>query len=160
MISLRDHELEEVPTWQRKTHNPEHQRKRQEKVENVKAKNQAKQIQIDGKYQDIQDERVQCEHEFAEAKTVHGMDRARSRGLDCMQEQALCTAIVQNLKKLSRFTGKRPRTGISACAETKKRDERNHDNHFISLIFKGFPEKLSSLFASLIVKKYSFSPDF
>ena len=160
LISLRDHELEEIPTWQRKTHNPEHQRKRQEKVNNVKAKNQAKQIQIDGKYQAIQNKRVQCEHEFAEAKTVHGMDRARSRGLDCMQEQALCTAIVQNLKKLSRFKGKRPRTGVSACAEMEKRDERHHRHHFISLIFKGIQEKSGSLFASLMDKKYSFSPVF
>jgi len=79
LISLRDHELEEVPTWQRKTHNPKHQRKRQEKVDKVETKNKAKQIQMDGKYQDIQNKRVQCKHGFAEAKTVHGLDRARSR---------------------------------------------------------------------------------
>lgn len=77
-----------------------------------------------------------------------------------MQEQALCTAIVQNLKKLSRFKGKRPRTGVSACAETKNRDERNHDNHFISFIFKRIREKFGSLYASLVDEKYSFLPDF
>ncbi|QKY71252.1 transposase [Lentibacillus amyloliquefaciens] len=153
LVSLRNHELEEIPTWQRKTHNPEQQRKRQEKADEVRTKNQAKQVQIDGKYQDIQNKRVQCEHGFAEAKTVHGLDRANSRGLDCMQEQALCTAIVQNLKKLSRFKGKRPRTGVSACAETKNRDERNHDNHFISFIFKRIREKFGSLYASLVDEK-------
>jgi hypothetical protein len=32
-----------------------------------------------------------------------------------MQEQALLTATVQNLKRFCRFRKKRPQTGISAC---------------------------------------------
>src|SRR5690606_27182228 len=58
-------------------------------------------------------------HPFAFGRVAHGLGRARSRGLDCMQEQALLTAIVQNLKKLCRFKKKRPQTGISACPKPK-----------------------------------------
>jgi hypothetical protein len=36
-----------------------------------------------------------------------------------MQEQALLTATVQNLKRLCRFRKKRPQTGMSACQKTK-----------------------------------------
>jgi hypothetical protein len=65
--------------------------------------------------------RSRCEHAFAEAKNVHGMDRARSRGLDRMQELATLTAVVQNLKRLCRFKAKRPRTGSSVCANEKEK---------------------------------------
>jgi Transposase DDE domain len=56
-----------------------------------------------GNYRWIQSLRIRCEHLFAEGKDCHGLDRARSRGLDAMQEQALLTAVVQNLKRLCRF---------------------------------------------------------
>jgi hypothetical protein len=36
-----------------------------------------------------------------------------------MQEQALLTAIVQNLKRLCRFKKKRPQTGAWACQKPK-----------------------------------------
>ncbi|MFA1822276.1 transposase [Virgibacillus oceani] len=163
LISLRDYNLEEVPTWKRETNNPEWQRKRQEKGEKVKTKNKAKQIQLEGKYRDIQKKRVQCEHNFAESKTVHGMDQAKGRGLDRMQEQALFTAIVQNLKKLSRFKGIRPKTGISACAETEIRVEechQSHHNHSIFHLFQEIREKLTEKFTFLMDKNTSFSPVF
>ncbi|WP_205620138.1 transposase, partial [Cohnella thermotolerans] len=76
-------------------------------------------IQLNGSYRHLQKLRARCEHVFAESKVVHGLDRARSRGLDCMQEQAILTATVQNLKKLCRFKKKRPQTGISACEKPK-----------------------------------------
>lgn len=156
LISLLNHELEEIPTWQRTTNNPEWQRKRQEKIDTVRIKNRAKQIQIDGKYQAIQNKRVQCEHGFAEAKTVHGMDRARGRGLDCVQEQALCTAIVQNLKKLSRYKGKRPKTGISACGLSQKPAERPSRNCLPLRLFQAVCEK----FTLSVSKNTSISPVF
>ncbi|WP_422730632.1 transposase [Paenibacillus popilliae] len=62
--------------------------------------------------------RVCCEHVFAEAKNVHGMNRAHSRGLERMQEQATWTAIVQNLKRLCRFKKKRPVGGSSVCVNS------------------------------------------
>ena len=42
-----------------------------------------------------------------------------------MQEQALLTAIVQNLKRLCRFKRRRPRpqTGILACRKPGNRDQ-------------------------------------
>lgn len=110
LVSFRQMDLEEIPTWKRKTNNCEHQRKRHLKVSRVEALNRAKQIQIDGKYRSIQAKRVRTEHSFAEAKTVHGLGRARSRGLDCMQEQSFCTAIAQNLKRLCRWKGTSPYT--------------------------------------------------
>lgn len=61
--------------------------------------------------------RTRCEHVFAEGKECHGLDRARSRGLYAMEEQALLTAVVQNLKRLCRFRKKRGGTGSLACAK-------------------------------------------
>ncbi|HSH24506.1 MAG TPA: transposase, partial [Massilibacterium sp.] len=42
LVSLRDYNLEELPTWKRETNNPQWQRKRQEKFEKIKTKNKAK----------------------------------------------------------------------------------------------------------------------
>ncbi|MEW5323842.1 IS5/IS1182 family transposase, partial [Geobacillus thermoleovorans] len=39
--------------------------------------------------------------------------------LDAMEEQALLTAVVQNLKRLCRFRKKRGGTGSLACAKTE-----------------------------------------
>jgi len=119
LVSLRNLTLEEVPTWKRQTNDPERQRKRLAKIQEVHIRNRAKRIQLTGSYRHLQKLRTRCEHVFAESKVAHGMDRARSRGLDCMQEQALLTAIVQNLKRLCRFKKKRPQTGISACSKPK-----------------------------------------
>lgn len=119
LVSLRNLALEDVPTWKRQTNDPEKQRKRLAKIREIQIRNKAKQIQLKGSYRHLQKLRTRCEHVFAESKVAHGLGRARSRGLDCMQEQALLTAIVQNLKKLCRFKKKRPQTGISACPKPK-----------------------------------------
>ncbi|AXF56842.1 transposase [Salicibibacter kimchii] len=156
LVSLRNHQLEAIPSWQRKTYDPERLRKRQAKVDKVRVTNRAKCIQIQGKYRIIQNKRSQCEHGFAEAKTVHGLDRARSRGVDCMQEQALCTAIVQNLKKLCRFKGKRPKTGISVCHQPRKRNEKDCQTSAISRLFPFI--RLATLTSER--KMLSFSPVF
>ena len=53
--------------------------------------------------------RTRSEHTFAEAKVVHGMDRARVRGTARVQVQATLTGAVQNLKRLAAYRGrKRP----------------------------------------------------
>lgn len=119
LVSLRNLTLEEVPMWKWATNDPAKQRKRQAKIREVQIKNKAKQIQLKGKYRDLQKLRTRCEHAFAESKVVHGLDRARSRGLVCMQEQALLTALVQNLKRLCRFKKKRPQTGSLVCQNPK-----------------------------------------
>ena len=105
------------PTWKRRASTPERQKKRENLVKEVLLRNWARQIQVDGRYSHIQKLRARCEHLHAEAKIAHGMDRARSRGRECMDEQALMTAIVQNLKRLCRFIGRKPRIGVQTCAQ-------------------------------------------
>lgn len=109
--------FEEVPTWKRRASSPERQKNRESLVKGILLRNWARQIQVDGRYSKIQKLRAICEHLYAEAKIAHGMDRARSRGRECMDEQALMTAVVQNLKRLCRFIGRKPRTGIQTCAQ-------------------------------------------
>ncbi len=115
LVSLRNLTLEDLPTWKRQTNDLEKKRKRLDKIQEIQIRNKVKQIQLQGSYRHLQKLRTRCEHVFAESKVSHGLGRARSRGLDCMQEQELLTAIVQNLKRLCRFQNKRPQTGISAC---------------------------------------------
>lgn len=121
LVSLRTMTLEEIPTWKRKTNDPDRLTKRREQVRAVLTKNRARRIQADGRYREIQRLRIRCEHGFAEAKTAHGLDRARSRGLACMQEQAILTAIVQNLKRLCRWRRRRPRpqSSVLACRKAQ-----------------------------------------
>jgi transposase len=119
LVSLRSWEWEDVPVWKRRTEDPDRLHRRRQQVRAALVKNKVRRIQIQGRYRAIQKRRMRCEHGFAEAKGVHGLERARSRGLDCMHEQALWTAIVQNLKRLCRFKRRRPRpqTGVAVRAK-------------------------------------------
>ncbi|MGG3894616.1 IS5-like element ISGka1 family transposase [Geobacillus stearothermophilus] len=117
LVPLRRKEMEEIPTWKRRAKDPAQEAKRQAKVRDVQIRNQARLIQQQGGYRSIQALRTRCEHVFAEGKECHGLDRARSRGLYAMEEQALLTAVVQNLKRLCRFRKKRGGTGSLACAK-------------------------------------------
>mgnify|MGYP001180860940 CR=1 FL=1 len=139
LVSLRNLALEDVPTWKRQTNNPEKQRKRLAKIREIQIRNKAKQIQLKGSYRHLQKLRTRCEHVFAESKVAHGLGRARSRGLDCMQEQALLTAIVQNLKRLCRFRRKRPQTGISACQKPQSVMTEVVSGLLITALFGRFP---------------------
>lgn len=156
LVSLRNLELEPIPTWKRQTHDPETQRKRKAKVQEVLVKNKAKQIQFEDKYRQIQKRRTRCEHAFAEAKTVHGLDRARSRGLESMQEQTLLTAIVQNLKRLCRFKKKRPQTGILACRNPESVTGKGMQTSAVSRLFSA----IFSFIRSFHIVNRHFSPDF
>lgn len=106
LVPLRRKEMEEIPTWKRRAKDPAQEAKHQAKVRDVQIRNQARLIQQQGGYRSIQALRTRCEHVFAEGKECHGLDRARSRGLYAMEEQALLTAVVQNLKRLCRFRKK------------------------------------------------------
>ncbi|MFS0724253.1 hypothetical protein [Paenibacillus sp. 1P07SE] len=44
-----------------------------------------------GGYRHVQKQRGRCEHVFAEAKNNHGLDRAKSRGLDPFQTYEIST---------------------------------------------------------------------
>ncbi len=53
------------------------------------------------------------ERSFADAKTLHGLRRCRFRGKEKTQEQALMTAVAQNLKKIARHLAKQSQLGNS-----------------------------------------------
>ncbi|KDE46444.1 hypothetical protein DI43_15050 [Geobacillus sp. CAMR12739] len=119
LVLLRRKEMEEIPTWKRRAKDPDREAQRQAKVRDVRIRNQARLIPQQGGDRSIQALRMRCEHVFAEGKECHGLDRARSRGLHVMEEQALLTAVVQNLKRLCRFRKKRGGTGSFVCAKTE-----------------------------------------
>jgi hypothetical protein len=99
---------------------------------------------------------ARCEHAFAEAKDIHGMGRARSRGLDRMQEQATWTAIVPNLKRLCRFKAKRPRTGSFVCTVPVIGNNPGRPQTSFLRFFVCFFD----WFKIIVVRKATFSPDF
>jgi transposase len=58
------------------------------------------------------------ERSFADAKNLHGYRRCRMRGRAKVQEQALMTAIAQNLKKISRHLAQREAFSPRICKFT------------------------------------------
>lgn len=100
-------EMEPVPTWKRPTYDLPQRRARDEKVRQARARNQVRELQKTRGYQVSRRLRTRSEHTFAEAKTLHGMDRARVRGEARVQVQAMLTATVQNLKPLATYRGRR-----------------------------------------------------
>ena len=107
-------EMEPVPTWKRPTYNLPQRRARDEKVRQARARNRVRELQKTRGYQVSRRLRPRSEHTFAEAKTQHGMDRARVRGEPRVEVQALLTGAVQNLKRLAAFRGRRRPGGAQA----------------------------------------------
>jgi len=99
--------MEAEPTWKRSARNLDQHRKRREKVRVVKARNRVRELQKTRGYQVSRKLRTRSEHTFAEAKTRHGMDRAGVRGLKRVQVRAGLAAVVQNLKRLATYRGRR-----------------------------------------------------
>jgi transposase len=109
--------MEKIPTWKRRTRDLAQVRKRRAKVRVARARNRVRELQATRGYEVSRRLRTRSEHTFAEAKTRHGMGRARSRGRRRVQTEAELTAIVQNLKRLASYRGrKRP----NAQAEVAK----------------------------------------
>jgi transposase len=100
-------EMEEVPTWKRKTSDLGRMRARKEKLRHVEARNRVRELMRTRGYQISRKLRIRSEHVFAEAKGRHGLGRARRRGLERLQDQATLTAVVQNLKRLMAFRSRR-----------------------------------------------------
>jgi len=96
--------MEPIPTWKTTTTIPEKQKKRDEKVKQVLARNFVRFIAQTCSYRKSQKQRKRIEHLFAEAKVCHGLGRARCRGLHALLEQLAMTAFVQNIKRLVRFS--------------------------------------------------------
>jgi transposase len=99
-------EMEEVPQWQRRTFDLERTRGRRRKVKEVKARNLARELHGTRGYHVSRRLRTRSEHVFAEAKTRHGLRRARRRGVMRVQQQATLVAVIQNLKRLVAFGGR------------------------------------------------------
>jgi transposase len=120
-------EMEPVPTWKRPTYNLPQRRSRDEKVRQARARNRVRELQKTRGYQVSRSLRTRSEHTFAEAKTQHGMDRARVRGEARVQVQAMLTGAVQNLKRLAAFRGRRRPAGAQAARSggTAPHSERN-----------------------------------
>jgi transposase len=108
-------EMEPVPTWKRPTYDLGQRRSRDERVRQARARNRVRELQKTRGYQVSRRLRPRSEHTFAEAKTLHGMDRAHVRGERRVQVQATLTGAAQNLKRLAAFRGRRRPAGAKAA---------------------------------------------
>jgi len=108
-------EMETVPTWKRPTYDLGQRRSRDEKVRHARARNRVRELQKTRGYRVSRSLRTRSEHTFAEAKTQHGMGRARVRGESRVQIQATLTGAVQNLKRLVAYRGRRRPAGAGAA---------------------------------------------
>jgi transposase len=115
---LADAAYEPVPSWHRKTTRPDIYRNRLQKIKDVSTRNRARDSMKTREYTLSQKLRKRVEHVFAEAKQWHGLDRARSRGIASMQQQAYLTAIVQNIKRLVSHC-RRTTTNAGMCMHIK-----------------------------------------
>ena len=114
---------EKIPTWKRRTRDLEHYRKRRGKVRVAKARNRVRELQATRGYEVSRRLRTRSEHTFAEAKTRHGMDRARARGRRRVQVEADLTGVVQNLKRLACFRRRRGPAAARAEVATPPRKQ-------------------------------------
>lgn len=120
---LAKEEMEEIPSWQRRTYHVGRMRARQRKVKEAEARNRVRELMKTRGYAVSRKLRIRSEHIFAEGKTLHGLDRARRRRLWRVQHQATLTAVVQNLKRLAAFHGRKKRA--AAAQAVVPRDQRS-----------------------------------
>lgn len=109
--------VEEIPTWTRRTYDLDQKRARNRRVEEAKARNLVRDAHHTRGYHVSRKLRIRSEHVFAEGKNEHGLARARRRGLRCVHDQALLTAIVQNLKRLGTFSSRKRRGALAIAAQ-------------------------------------------
>jgi len=115
---LADEAPEDVPKWKRRTFNLEHKRARVRKVKEAQARNRVREIHQTRGYTVSRKLRIRSEHVFAEAKNEHGLRRARRRGRERVDEQAILSAVVQNLKRLVAFRGRTDgEAAVASCGE-------------------------------------------
>jgi hypothetical protein len=104
-------EMEEVPSWKRRTFNLAHYRARREKERQAEARNQVRRLHKTHGYTVSRKLRIRSEHIFAEAKNEHGLGRARHRGLEKVDRHSVLVAAVQNLKRLSGWLWRKAQSG-------------------------------------------------
>lgn len=113
---LSSEELEVVPTWKRRTLNLARHRDRARKVREAEARNRVRELHRSRGYAISRQLRIRSEHLFAEAKCMHGLRRARRRGLQKVQVQMDLSSTVQNLKRLVSFMGRSGRGAAQAAS--------------------------------------------
>lgn len=107
---------EAEPLWKTNTYIPQRLQKRVHKAKEIAARNHVRKLAQTPEYKLSQKLRKRVEHIFAEAKNWHGLERARGRGIQAMQQQACLTATVQNIKRLVGHMRRKFRnTGVAAC---------------------------------------------
>lgn len=110
-----DRTLEPEPTWKVRPRTLVEARARRRRRRLVAARNRVRSFQSVRLNRRLRRARLRVEHVFAEAKIAHGLDRARSRGLQALHTQAVLTAIVQNLKRRAMWKPRSlPNQGILA----------------------------------------------
>lgn len=107
-------EMEPLPTWQRRPFTLVEARSRQERLRHIEARNRTREAYRTRGYTVSRLLRIRSEHNFAEAKGLHGLRRTRRRGLPRQEAQMELSAAVQNLKRLVSFTGRRRREAAAA----------------------------------------------
>jgi hypothetical protein len=150
--------LEPIPTWKRKTNNPQIQAKRKQKVREAKARNAARFIAQTNDYLQSQALRKRSEHSFAEGKQQHGLGRARYRGLAPLQQQLYCIASVQNLKRLVSFLNRKKkaasaRAKIVSAYSVSQSINTNENNALYTMVQSCF-STLKSIFRASLVKLF------
>jgi transposase len=101
---LAKSDYEPAPSWKTAAHSLERKEKRVKKIKQVAARNRVRDINASARYKQSQKHRKRIEHVFAEAKNCHGLDRARGRRRPAMCQQLTMTGVVQNCKRLARFS--------------------------------------------------------
>jgi transposase len=105
LVSMTKKQIEELPQWRRKTRVLKNYRKRKAELRAAKARNYTRIINSSRKYQRAYRYRTIVEHRYGEAKSCHGMGKARYRGLEQVDIQVIMTAIAQNIKRLANNRG-------------------------------------------------------
>jgi IS5 family transposase len=100
IVSIGDEPQEAEPVWQKPTRDVERMRLRLKQLRAARAKNATRLASAGPRAVKAQRQRTRLEHLYAEAKGVHGLARARGRGLVRVDQQVKLTAAVQNLKRL------------------------------------------------------------
>ena len=146
--------LEPIPTWKRKTNNPQIHAKREQKVREVKARNAARFIAQTNDYLQSQALRKRSEHSFAEGKQQHGLGRARYRGLSPLQEQLFCIACVQNLKRLVSFLNRKKKAtsarAVVVTANSVSQSFNTKDNAVFAIVQSCLFSLASKIWGALV----------
>lgn len=107
-------DMEPLPTWQRRPFTLVEAAARRERLRHIEARNRTREAYRTRGYTVSRLLRIRSEHNFAEAKELHGLRRARRRGLHRQEAQMELSAAVQNLKRLVSFKERRKRDAAAA----------------------------------------------